>query len=405
MWRFRGLSQGKCPCYCSRIWRGRQIHVCIWTFSFVAGSPCASRHLPPALLILVPLAGQKSSGEGGLRLASLCAPFLVPTHFFLLARFLLPSRFPTQVRLSHAGLSVLELSAALRHISERYKSQRHHHHKPTPYMNLTTSATGAGTGGRNTGSSNKGPGNSSNVHDNTSNNGNINNPSNNNTSSSQTTATASTREAQARETAAATPTAGQAPVCPSPQATGIPETPPNPGAPADTAKDRSNDPGLAEAPQKSATTTDTTATTTTRRTITTSEEAEDASTAHASSREVGAGVNTGAAAAAAAKQPPERGGKGAAALGEHGATISSPRAERTQRPAFGQQDWRALEPDLMQFCHKVCSLMSERVRVPSEARMSTRTRYTTRAWTHVLGIAEWCSVGSLFMWGKGRGEG
>lgn len=77
--------------------------------------------------------------------------------------------------------------------------------------------------------------------------------------------------------------------------------------------------------------------------------------AHESSREVGGGGKTGAAAAtSAAKQPPERGGKGAAALGEHGLTSSSPRAERTQRPAFGQQDWRALEPDLMQFCHKVC---------------------------------------------------
>ncbi|CBN74759.1 hypothetical protein Esi_0041_0099 [Ectocarpus siliculosus] len=259
------------------------------------------------------------------------------------------------VRLSHAGLSVLELSAALRHILERYKSQRHQHHKPPPYTNVTASAAGSGTGGRNTGSSNKGPGNSSNVHDNTSNNGNNSNSSNSNPSSSQTTTTASAREPPAREAAVATPTTRQSPASTSPQATGSPETPPNPGASADTTKDRNNDSGLPDAPRKSVTTTDTTATTATKKNTTTSEEVGDASMAHASSTEVGGGGKPGAATAptAAAKQPPERGGKGAAALGEHGLTSSSPRAERTQRPAFGQQDWRALEPDLMQFCHKV----------------------------------------------------
>ncbi|CAN0538346.1 unnamed protein product, partial [Ectocarpus sp. 12 AP-2014] len=189
------------------------------------------------------------------------------------------------VRLSHAGLSVLELSAALRHILERFKSQRHQHHKPPAYTNCTTSAAGAAAGGRNTGCSNRGPGNSSNVHDNTSKNGNNNNPSNNNTSSSRTTTTASARESPAGETAAVTPTAGQSPVSPSPQAIGNPEAPPNPGASADTTKDRNNDSGLPDAPRKSVTTTDTTATTTTKRNTTTSEEAEDASMAHASSRE------------------------------------------------------------------------------------------------------------------------
>ncbi len=59
-------------------------------------------------------------------------------------------------------------------------------------------------------------------------------------------------------------------------------------------------------------------------------------------------------------------------------TDAVPSHERASRPVFAGQDWRALEPDVSQFCHKVPSRTRERRGggVPTSSARSTRPLMT-----------------------------
>lgn len=76
--------------------------------------------------------------------------------------------------------------------------------------------------------------------------------------------------------------------------------------------------------------------------------------------------------------------KGGSENGEHTAGVSSEKRERAAvacgntdmsfRPTFSGQDWKALEPDLMQFCHK------ESVILPTLLRRGPKHRRFNESW-------------------------
>lgn len=232
----------------------------------------------------------------------LCMPFTWTNYL----------RAKNQVRLSHRGLSPYELSAALRHVLESYKSQRHQHHKPS-----TTSASVAKS---------------------------------------------------ARQATLVPAAKGDSPAAGSPGEAEADATNPTvllPGemegnAPAPTA-------GLADAGRDN---------TNEGRTVAFAE------TEGGPGDVVGSAAAAAASSAAEAEKPPAQthgrvGGGGsavspaaataAAAVGvasssteklENGTTGGgaaefAAKPDQAPRSAFAEQDWRALEPDLAQFCHKV----------------------------------------------------
>lgn len=71
--------------------------------------------------------------------------------------------------------------------------------------------------------------------------------------------------------------------------------------------------------------------------------------------------SSGSATGAEVKHPPDGGGK-KPDRGDKAAEVGKGSgAERAPRPAFAEQDWRSLEPDLMQFCYKVLRCQGARV--------------------------------------------
>lgn len=206
----------------------------------------------------------------------------------------------SQVRLSHQGLTPYELSAALRHVMESYKSQRHHHHKQ-PAL-----SAGAAKNAR------------------------------------RVTSVAATKR-----NSNGTGSPGEA------KADAIPPTPLPPGETEGSAQGPAEGPGVRLATDRDKSQ---------GRTVAFADDeggpehgvVSGAATSAAEAEEESAQTNDGvrgggSAVSASAASSAEKGEK---ATTEGGAGVGA-RHDQASRSAFGEQDWRALEPDLKQFCHKV----------------------------------------------------
>ena len=207
------------------------------------------------------------------------------------------------MRLSHRGLSPYELSAALRHVLESYKSQRNHHQKQPAFS----------------------PSAAKNAR--------------------QTTPVTATKGDCSAATAGSPREAGADAIPPAvvpPGETEETKRGPTVGSGAGISGARGSNQGRTVAfaendggPEE-AVVSDAGAS---------AAEAEEAA-AQASDRAGGGGSSASAAAVASATEKAEKG----ATVG--GREIGTKRVQAS-RSAFAEQDWRALEPDLTQFCHKV----------------------------------------------------